>query len=184
MVEEAIARLPVPRRMRWADLDVEFTRPVQWVVLLLGSELVDAHILGVDSGRMTRGHRFHHPEGIRLDSAGEYAMSLYSAGHVVAEFETRREMIRTQVEDAAAALGGTAVMDADLLAETTALVEWPVAVTGNFDESFLRLPDAVLMAPMKGHQRFFPVCAEDGSLLPHFITISNLCYINIFRNNI
>ena len=86
MVEEAISRLPMPRRMRWADLDVEFARPVQWVVLLLGVELVDAHILGVDSGRTTRGHRFHHPDGIRLDSAGEYAMSLYSAGHVVAEF--------------------------------------------------------------------------------------------------
>ncbi|MFT5448358.1 MAG: glycyl-tRNA synthetase beta chain [Gammaproteobacteria bacterium] len=174
MVEEAIARLPIPRRMRWADLDVEFARPVQWVVLLLGSEVVEAHILGVDSGRITRGHRFHHPEGMRLDSAGEYAMSLYSAGHVVADFEARMEMIRTQVEDAAIALGGEAVMDVDLLAETTALVEWPVAVTGSFDESFLRLPDAVLMAPMKGHQKFFPVRAKDGSLMPNFITISNI----------
>jgi glycyl-tRNA synthetase beta chain len=174
MVEEAIARLPIPRRMRWADLDVEFSRPVHWVVLLLGSELIEAHILGIDSGRMTRGHRFHHPEEIRLDSAGEYAMSLYSAGHVVAEFEARMVMIRTQVEDAAATLGGKAIIDTDLLEETTALVEWPVAVSGNFDEAFLRLPDAVLMAPMKGHQRFFAVYSEDGKLMPHFITISNI----------
>lgn len=174
MIEEAVARLPIPRRMRWADLDVEFARPVQWVVLLLGGELVEARILGVDSGRMTRGHRFHHPEGIRLDSAGEYAMSLYSSGHVVADFDARMEMIRSQVEDAAAALGGKAVMDTDLLEETAALVEWPVAVTGNFDATFLRLPDAALMAPMKGHQRFFPVCAKDGPLMPHFITISNI----------
>jgi glycyl-tRNA synthetase beta chain len=174
IVEEAIARLPIPRRMRWANLDVEFSRPVQWVVLLFGDQLVDAHILGVDSGRMTRGHRFHHPEGIRLDSAGEYAVSLYSAGHVIAEFDARMDIIRAQVEDAATALGGKAVIDADLLAEITALVEWPVAVSGNFDKAFLRLPDAVLMAPMKGHQRFFAVRAADGSLLPHFITISNI----------
>jgi len=174
IVEDAIARLPIPRRMRWADLDVEFARPVPWAVLLLGAALVDATLLGVDGGGVTRGHRFHHPVGIRLDSAGEYAMSLYSAGHVVAEFDARMEMIRTQVEDAAATLGGTAVMDTDLLEETTALVEWPVAITGDFDEAFLRLPDAVLMAPMKGHQRFFPVCGEDGSLRPHFIAISNI----------
>ena len=174
IVEEAIARLPIPRRMRWADLDVEFSRPVHWIVLLFGGAVVNAHILGVDSGRITRGHRFHRPGGIRLDSASEYAMSLYSSGHVVADFDARMEMIRTQVENAAAALGGKVIMDADLLAETTALVEWPVAVAGNFDEVFLRLPDAVLMAPMKGHQRFFAVCAEDGALLPHFITISNI----------
>ena len=178
IVEEAIARLPIPRRMRWANLDVEFSRPVQWIVLLFGDQLVDAHILGVDSGRRTRGHRFHHPEGIRLDSAGEYAVSLYRVGHVVAEFDARMDMIRAQVEDAATALGGKAIIDTDLLAEITALVEWPVAVAGNFDKAFLRLPDAVLMAPMKGHQRFFAVCAEDGSLLPHFITISNIASSN------
>ncbi len=173
MVQEAVSRLPVPRRMRWSDLEVEFSRPVQWVVLLLGTQLVEAHVLGIDSGHITRGHRFHHPEGIRLDSADEYAKSLYG-GHVVAEFDVRMDMIRTQVEEAAAALGGTAMMDTELLAETAALVEWPVAVTGNFDQSFLRLPDAAIIAPMKGHQRFFPVRAADGSLMPHFITISNL----------
>ena len=174
MVHDAIARLPVPRRMRWSDLEVEFSRPVHWLVLLYGNDVVATEALGVTSGRMTRGHRFHNPEAIRLDSATEYATALYGSGHVVADFDARREMIRTQVEESAAALGGRAAMDADLLEEATALVEWPVAVTGGFDRDFLRLPDAVLMAPMKGHQRFFPVLAADGSLMPHFITISNI----------
>jgi len=174
MVQDVIARLPVPRRMRWSDLDVEFARPVHWLVLLYGNDLVATEALGVASGRMTRGHRFHKPEAIRLDSAAEYATALYGSGHVVADFDARREMIRSQVEDAAASLGGRAAMDADLLDEATALVEWPVAITGSFDRDFLRLPDAVLMAPMKGHQRYFPVFAADGSLLPHFITISNI----------
>lgn len=174
MVADAVARVPAPRRMRWSDLEVEFSRPVHWVVLMLGGELVKAEVLGVNTGRMTRGHRFHKPEGIRLDSAGEYATALYGSGHVVAEFGARREMIRAQVEEAAAALGGRAVLDADLLDEATALVEWPVAITGTFDEAFLRLPAAVLMAPMKGHQRYFPVAGEDGALLPHFVSICNI----------
>lgn len=174
LVEEVIARLPIPRRMRWSDLDVEFSRPVHWVVLMLGEDLVEANILGVDTGRMTQGHRFHKPEGIRLDHAAAYATALYSSGHVVAALESRQEMVREQVIDAATALGGTAVMDTDLLAETAALVEWPVAVSGSFDESFLRLPDAVLMAPMKGQQKYFPVLAPDGRLMPNFITISNI----------
>jgi glycyl-tRNA synthetase beta chain len=174
LVEEALARMSIPRRMRWSDLDVEFSRPVHWVVLLLGNELAEARILGVPTGRMTRGHRFHKPEGIRLDNAGEYATALYGNGHVVANFQARLDMVRELVEEAARSLGGRAVMDDDLLEEAAALVEWPVTVTGAFDTDFLRLPDAVLMAPMKGHQRFFPVLAADGSLAPHFIAISNI----------
>ena len=179
MVHDAVARLPVPRRMRWSSLDVEFSRPVHWVVLLYGNDPVATEVLGIATGRMTRGHRFHKPEAIRLDSATEYASTLYGAGHVVADFDARREMIRTQVENAAAALGGRAAMDTDLLEETTALVEWPVAVTGSFDREFLRLPDAVIMAPMKGHQRYFPVLTADGSLMPNFITISNIDSNNV-----
>jgi len=174
LVEEAVARLPVPRRMRWSDLEVEFSRPVHWVVLMLGTEVVETQVLGVSTGRMTRGHRFHKPEGIRLDSASEYATALYGSGYVVAEFDARREMIRTQVEEAAAALGGSAVLDADLLEESAALVEWPVILTGAFDRAFLRLPDAVLMATMMGHQRFFPVLGPDGALLAHFVAVSNI----------
>jgi glycyl-tRNA synthetase beta chain len=174
LLEETVARLPVPRRMRWADLDVEFSRPVHWAVLLFGDEAVQAKILGVTTGRMTQGHRFHRPQGIWLDSADSYSTILSDSGRVVADFEARREMVRVQVEDAARALGGSAVMEEDLLEETTALVEWPVAVTGRFDEAFLRLPDAVIMAPMMGHQRYFPVRGADGKLLPNFIAISNI----------
>ncbi len=174
LAEEAIARIPMPRRMRWADLDVEFSRPVHWVVLLFGDEPVQTELLGVVAGRTTQGHRFHKPEGIRLDGAADYPTALYGSGHVVADFQARREMVREQVEDAARALGGNAVLDDDLLDETTALVEWPVAVTGAFDPGFLRLPAPVIMAAMMGHQRYFPVRGEDGALLANFITISNI----------
>jgi glycyl-tRNA synthetase beta chain len=174
LLEEAVARLPVPRRMRWADLDVEFSRPVHWVVLMFGDEAVHAQVLGMTAGRSTQGHRYHRPEGIRLDDAASYSTALYGSGRVVADFDARRDMVRGQVAEAARALGGNAVLDEDLLEEITALVEWPVAITGTFDHSFLRLPDPVIMAPMMGHQRYFPVRGADGKLLPHFIAISNI----------
>ena len=174
MVDRALARLPVPRRMRWADRDTEFVRPVHWVVLMHGAEVVEGEILGVSSGRATRGHRFHRPGAIALEHAGDYVAALRRDGHVVAGFEDRMEMIRRQVEDAARALGGRALVDPALLQENAALVEWPVAVAGHFDTGFLELPDAVLTATMQGHQRYFPVAGGDGALMPHFIAVSNI----------
>ena len=174
MVDRALARLPVPRRMRWADRDTEFVRPVHWVVLMHGAEAIEGKILGVSSGRATRGHRFHRPGAIALGNAGDYAAALRRDGHVVAGFEDRMEMIRRQVEDAARALGGRAIVDPALLEENAALVEWPVAIAGNFDTGFLELPDAVLTATMQGHQRYFPVAGDDGALMPHFIAVSNI----------
>jgi len=174
VVSEAVARLAMPRRMRWADLDIEFARPVHWVTLLYGSEVVEAEILGVRSGRVTYGHRFHHPQALELDEPSDYAMTLYGSGHVVAEFGARKEMIRTQVEEAARGVGGRAVVDESLLEENTALVEWPVAIAGSFDEQFLDLPDSVLTATMQGHQRYFPVMGESGALLAHFVAVSNI----------
>ena len=174
IVEEALARLPIPRRMRWADFDFEFVRPVQWIVLLFGNEVVEAEIFGVSSGRMTRGHRFLNPEAIPIESPGAYAMTLYSAGHVAPDFDDRADIIQRQVADAANALGGKALIDKALLEETAALVEWPSVIVGNFDESFLELPDAVLVATMKEHQRYFPVFDNSGKLLPHFIAVSNI----------
>ena len=174
IVEEALAKLPIAKRMRWSDLDVEFVRPVHWIVLLFGTDIVKARILGVDTGRISYGHRFHHPEGMPLEDAASYATTLYSSGRVVVDFAARAQMIREQVEEAATVLGGEAVMDANLIEETTALVEWPVAVAGSFDPEFLSLPESVLMATLKGHQRYFPVRSKDGKLLPHFITISNI----------
>ena len=191
MVERALARLPAPRRMRWADRDTEFVRPVHWVVLMHGARVIEAEILGVASGRITRGHRFHHPEGIALEDAGGYEAALRDKGRVVAGFEARMETIRGQVERAALTLGGRALIDPALLEENTALVEWPVAVAGHFDAEFLALPDVVLIATMQGHQRYFPVAGGDGggdgggdhgdgtgrgdcALMPHFIAVSNI----------
>ena len=181
MLERALERLPAPRRMRWADRDTEFVRPVHWVVLMHGGEVVEAEILGVRSGRVTRGHRFHHDfrrtGGIALEDAGRYEAALRDEGRVVAGFETRMEIIREQVEREARVLGGQALIDPELLEENTALVEWPVAVAGHFDATFLALPDAVLTATMQGHQRYFPVAARhpresgeeaggDGAVIP------------------
>ena len=174
MVERALARLPVPRRMRWADRDTEFVRPVHWVVLMHDSEVIEAEILGIASGRATRGHRFHHPGDIVLRHAGEYATALRREGHVVARFEERMDIIRDQVQRAADELDGRARIDPALLEENAALVEWPVAVAGHFDTEFLDLPDAVLIATMQGHQRYFPVADGGGALMPYFVAVSNI----------
>jgi glycyl-tRNA synthetase beta chain len=174
IVEEALTRMPIARRMRWSNLDVEFVRPVHWITLLYGKDAVEADIMGVRSGGKTYGHRFHHPQAVELAEPSEYAGALYSGAHVVAEFAARKEMIRSQAEEAAKVFGGKAVIDDALLEENTALVEWPMAVTGSFDMLFLLLPDCVLIATMQGHQRYFPVMDEDGALKPRFIAISNI----------
>ncbi len=174
MVERVLARLPVPRRMRWSDRDTEFVRPVHRVVLMHGPAVIEAEILGVPSGRATRGHRFHHPGDIGLEDAAGYEAALRDRGHVVAALDARMETIRTQVERAAREFGGRALIGPALLEENAALVEWPVAVTGHFDRGFLDLPDAVLVATMQGHQRYFPVVGPDGALMPHFIAVSNI----------
>ena len=174
MVDRALARLPVPRRMRWANRDTEFVRPVHWVVLMHGTAVIEGEILGVSSGRTTRGHRFHHPGDIVLADAAGYPAALRSEGHVVAGFEERMESIREQVDAAARALGGRALIDHALLEENAALVEWPMAIAGHFDAEFLDLPDAVLVATMQGHQRYFPVARSDGALMPHFVAVSNI----------
>ncbi len=174
LVDEALGRLPVPRRMHWADLDVEFARPVHWVVLLYGDEVVEGEVLGIGAGRMTRGHRFHHPQALPIDSAGEYADRLRDQGYVIAAIEERRTRIREGVEAAADALGARAEIEPALLDETAALTEWPVAVAGSFDQEYLELPDAVLVATMRDHQRYFPVRDRDGRLLAHFVTVSNI----------
>ncbi len=174
IVEEALARMPIARRMRWSDRDVEFVRPVHWITLLYGTDAVEADIMGVRSGGNTYGHRFHHPQAVDIGEPSEYASVLYGAAHVVAEFAARKDMIRAQVEEAADSIGGQAIIDDALLEENTALVEWPVAVTGSFDVLYLSLPDCVLTATMQGYQRYFPVMGDDGALMPHFIAISNI----------
>ncbi len=171
---EALAGLPARRRMRWAADDIEFVRPVHWVVLLFGDAPVEAKVLGVTAGSLTRGHRFHHPGPLALESPGAYEDLLREEGRVIARVEERRELVERLIRAEAQRLGGHPVIDPPLLAEVTAMVEWPVAIGGSFDEEFLALPRRVLTATMQGHQRYFPVEDAGGALTRHFITVANI----------
>jgi glycyl-tRNA synthetase beta chain len=174
IVARAAQALPVPRRMRWGSGDAEFVRPVHWLVLLMGSERVSGRVLDLEAGRTTRGHRFHAPEPFDVARATAYAEDLEHRGRVIADFEARRSRIERQVRACAAAIGGDAHIEPALLDEVTALTEWPVALTGRFEDRFLALPPEVLIATLQDHQRYFPVRTADGALLPHFIAVANL----------
>lgn len=173
IIDQALAALPIPKRMRWGSARDEFVRPVHWVVILHGEEVVPATILGIDSGNLTRGHRFHHPDPITLSNPGDYESALGQA-RVIVDFDTRKDKIRTQVEAQAAALGACVVIDEDLLDEVAALVEWPVALAGSFDEGFLAVPKEALVSSMKNHQKCFYLEDGKGNIKPNFITVSNL----------
>ncbi len=174
ILNDSLAKLPIPKRMRWGDLDSEFVRPVHWVVLLFGDDIIDTEILSVRSGRDTWGHRFHYPDPICLSEPSAYAATLKETGKVLADFAERRELIRTQVIDAAKAAGGNAVIDEDLLDEVTGLVEWPYPILGSFEERFLDVPPECLISAMKGHQKYFHMVDGEGKLMPNFITLSNI----------
>ena len=174
LVEQALKALPVPKRMRWGDSDVEFVRPVHWVLLLHGAEMLPAEILGVRTDRYTRGHRFHCNEPIEVAEPAAYLKTLNDRGHVQADMDARREAIHDAVLTAGKSLGGSAHIDTGLLDEVTALVEWPVIISGGFDERFLEIPSEALISSMQDHQKFFPVMDETGGLMPHFITVANI----------
>ncbi len=174
LLEKALKALPMPKRMRWGNSDIEFVRPLHWLVLLFGEQPVSANVLGIDSGRYSYGHRFHHNEQIAITSPEGYAGILEREGMVEADMDQRRDSIRTQVTEAAIALGGQALIDADLLDEVTALVEWPVAISGSYDPRFLAVPAEALISSMQDHQKYFPVVDRQGKLLPHFITVANI----------
>ena len=174
IVNDALNKLPIPKRMRWADLDAQFVRPVHWVVLLFGDDIIQDEILSVNSGRETRGHRFLYNKPIYIPAPAEYEVLLESEGKVIADFARRRATIRGQVEQAAHQLNGVAVINADLLDEVTSMVEWPVAVTGNFEQRYLDVPQEALISTMSANQKYFHVVDAQGKLLPHFITISNI----------
>ncbi len=174
LLESVINNLPMPKRMRWGANNYSFLRPVLWLTALHGDELMPATVLGLNSGRSTRGHRFHAPAEIELTQAEDYAEALRSQGHVEPDYAKRMASIREQVLAAAATAGGQAVVDEDLVEECAALVEWPVAISGHFDEVFLEVPKEALIQTMKNDQRYFPLLDESGKLLPTFITISNI----------
>lgn len=174
IVQKSLDDLPIPRRMRWGAGTAEFVRPVHWVVLLFGDKVIDAEILGIAAGRTTCGHRFHHPMAMTLFEALAYAPLLESQGHVIADFASRREAVQAQVAEVAIQHGGVAIIDPALLDEVTSMVEWPVAVFGNFDKRFLDVPAECLISSMKGHQKYFHVVDGKGALMPCFITVSNI----------
>jgi len=174
IVRAALEALPIPKRMRWGSSEAEFVRPVHWLVLRFGDDVLSARLLDTDAGAHSRGHRFHAPGEIALATPAAYAETLRTKGFVIASFAERRERIRTDVAAKAQALGGRAVLDGDLLDEVTALVEWPVVLEGRFDERFLALPREVLLSTLQEHQRYFAVESADGTLSPWFITVSNI----------
>ncbi|MCV6589224.1 MAG: glycine--tRNA ligase subunit beta [Marinobacterium sp.] len=174
IVEHALAKLPIPKRMRWGASRVEFVRPVQWLVMLFGEQVIDCEILSVKAGRTTRGHRFHHNQPIELGAPGDYADALLNTGKVMADYNLRLETIRSQVVAEGEKLGGVAQIDDDLLHEVSSLNEWPVALTGRFEERFLDVPAQALISSMAEHQKYFHVTDADGKLMPNFITIANI----------
>ena len=174
IVQRALDRLPIPKRMRWGAREAAFVRPVHWVVMLLGGEVVPATLLEHETGRVTRGHRFHAPQGFELATPDDYLPTLRERGFVEPDFDTRAVRIAEQVQALAAEIGAQAVIDPDLLDEVTALNEWPVAIMGSFDEDFLAVPPECLISAMKGHQKYFHVVDGEGRLLNRFITVANI----------
>ena len=174
LVERALSELPIPRRMRWGDGDAEFVRPVHWIVMLYGKDIVKDSVMGIKAGRKTRGHRFHSKGWLSIPDAPAYLGTLNEKGHVIADFEARRKLIESSVAKAAKSCNGVPLGDDALYDEVSALVEWPVALLGEFDTEFLALPREVIVSTLTSHQRYFPVADKNGELLPKFVTVANL----------
>ncbi|WP_413736320.1 glycine--tRNA ligase subunit beta [Sodalis sp. RH21] len=174
MVTTALARLPVPKMMRWGDKDTQFIRPVHTVTMLLGDELIPGRVLGIDSARTVRGHRFMGEAEFTLDHADQYPAALLERGKVMADYDLRKAKIKRDAEAAAREIGGNADLTDSLLEEVTSLVEWPVVLTAKFEEKFLAVPAEALVYTMKGDQKYFPVYDAQGALLPNFIFVANI----------
>lgn len=167
-----LAAMPFRKSMRWGDSDFRFARPIHWLVVLHGADVIGVEVAGIASGRATRGHRFHAPEPIELAAPSDYLDALRQA-RVMADPAERKEVVRTEAQAAARAEGGLILEDEDLVAINANLVEWPSAVCGRFDDEFMKVPDAVLITAMKEHQKYFAVVDENGGLLPRFVAINN-----------
>lgn len=174
MVSTALAKLPIPKLMRWGDSDVQFVRPVHTVTMLLGADLIPGTVLGIESARTVRGHRFMGEAEFTLDNADQYPQILLERGKVVADYEARKALIKRDAELAAQKIGGKADLSDSLLEEVASLVEWPVVLTAKFEEKFLAVPAEALVYTMKGDQKYFPVYDAAGKLLPNFIFVANI----------
>ncbi|MDO9949460.1 glycine--tRNA ligase subunit beta [Glaesserella parasuis] len=174
IISQALAKLPIPKTMRWGDKTEQFVRPVHTVTLLLGDELIEGEILGVASGTTVRGHRFLGEREFQISHADQYPALLKEKGSVVADFNERKALILAKAQEKVTALGGVADIEEDLLDEVTSLVEYPNVLAAKFEERFLAVPAEALVYTMKGDQKYFPIYDKDGKLLPHFIFVSNI----------
>ncbi len=173
IVEDSLNDLPIPKRMRWAASREEFVRPTQWLVMLLGDQVVDCTILSQKAGRESRGHRFHHPENVLITTPANYVEDLRKA-YVLADFAERRELIAKRTAELALQQEGSAIVPPALLDEVTALVEWPVPLVCSFEERFLEVPQEALITTMQDNQKYFCLLDSEGKLLPRFITVANV----------
>ena len=174
MVSRALAKLPIPKLMRWGDKETHFVRPVHTVTMLMGADVIPGEVLGITSDRVIRGHRFMGEAEFTIAHADEYPAILETRGKVMADYDARKAMIKRDAEKAALALGGVADLTDSLLEEVTSLVEWPVVLTAKFEEKFLAVPSEALVYTMKGDQKYFPVYDKNGSLMPNFIFVANI----------
>lgn len=174
LAAKALAGLPIAKPMRWGNKTTQFIRPVKTLTMLMGSDLIQGEILGVASDRVIRGHRFMGEREFTIDSAEQYPALLEERGKVMADYEARKAIILADAQKAAAAIGGIADLEDDLVEEVTSLVEWPVVLTAKFEEEFLKVPAEALVYTMKGDQKYFPVYDENKKLLPNFIFVSNI----------
>lgn len=174
MISNALAKLPIPKTMRWGDKTEQFVRPIHTVTLLLGDELIEGEILGIASGTTIRGHRFLGEREFQISHADQYPALLKEKGSVVADFNERKALILAKAQEKATALGGVADIEEDLLDEVTSLVEYPNVLAAKFEERFLAVPAEALVYTMKGDQKYFPIYDKEGKLLPHFIFVSNI----------
>lgn len=173
IIRNSLDNLPIPKRMRWAARREEFVRPTQWLIMLLGNQVIDCEILAQKAGRESRGHRFHNPAPVYISSPKSYIEDLRSA-HVLADFAERKQLIADKVEELAKQNNGKAIVPEGLLEEVTALVEWPVPLVCSFEERFLEVPQEALISTMQDNQKYFCLLDEQGELLPLFITVANV----------
>lgn len=173
IMQDAVSKLPVAKLMTWGNGDYNFTRPVHWGLMLFGDEVIRGNVLGITTDSLSYGHRFHHPQSIKISNTDEYVDKLYSA-KVIAEFEKRRSVIFNQIHDVANQYGVTAIVPDGLLDEVASIVEWPCAVFADFSEEFLQIPEEVIIESLQQHQKCFAVKNKNGKLAPHFITIANI----------
>ncbi|KTD20196.1 glycyl-tRNA synthetase subunit beta [Legionella lansingensis] len=177
LIQETLLKLPIAKPMRWGEGDDEFARPIHWAVMLLADQVIPAQIMGIQTGRFSSGHRFHHQQPVEITKPQTYE-SLLRDAFVIADFAARRKLIVEQVKQIANQHDAQVVMPEDLLDEVTSIVEWPQALIANFEKEFLQVPAEALIASMQTHQKCFALQDKSGNLLPHFITVANICSSN------